>query len=201
MHEKLALMASKIQTLEPLEPIRKRPKMYYDLENPNFGTNLIISALKNAIEETNPTSIYIDFLSELAVKIGFNKALGAYVCYGGARSAEKFVSVVLCGKNPDKDYGPDESGYSNYQMPEINAACKEFILTVRNDEGEWQQLFQSCKKITEFKVVGPTKGDFTMFEMELDADFFNKIGCSISIDSKILKEWCYKNKVDFKEML
>ncbi|XP_002992062.2 DNA gyrase subunit B, chloroplastic/mitochondrial [Selaginella moellendorffii] len=146
--------AGKIQVLEGLEPVRRRPGMYIGSTGPRGLHHLIYEVLDNAIDEVQAgfaTQVDVVLHSDGSVSITDNgRGIPTDVHPATGKSTLETVLTVL---HAGGKFGGDESGYTvsgglhGVGVSVVNALSKRLEATVWRNGQEYRQVFQRGKAV------------------------------------------------------
>lgn len=175
------MLSSAIQVLTVAEAIRKRPQMYFDLNNRLLATHLVAECLCWVPVEA---AVIIETQGFGMARVSWDltfRDLAVSPHTGKPWAAGLLTSVPAPG--PERAWETELSCGGGWVI--VNAACAQFDVLMRNADAEWGQRFVRGEPTTDFGIVDVGGEPSTIFEFELDGDFLP----NVRIDNGWLKSW------------
>ncbi|KAJ7558847.1 hypothetical protein O6H91_04G058500 [Diphasiastrum complanatum] len=166
--------AGKIQVLEGLEPVRKRPGMYIGSTGPRGLHHLVYEVLDNAIDEVQAgyaTNVDVVLYADGSVGITDNGRGVNGSSYGRCPNNEHPVTgksaleTVLTVLHAGGKFGGESSGYTvsgglhGVGVSVVNALSERLEVTVWRDGQEYKQTFQRGKPVANLFSCKIPNGD------------------------------------------
>ena len=191
--------ASKIQVLEDIEAVRKRPGMYIGSTGPDGLLHLIYEVVDNAVDEALAgycTDIHVIIHEDKRVTVIDN---GRGIPVGvhpetGINTVELVLTTLHAGGKFNADSYKVSGGLHGVGVSVVNALSESLTVEVRWRDGKiYRQEFARGRKLTELEVVGETKETGTTITFLPDREIFEEIRYNFSKLSHRLKELAYLN--------
>jgi topoisomerase-4 subunit B len=181
--------ASNIEVLSGLDPVRKRPGMYTNTENPN---HLAQEAIDNSVDEA-----IAGHANNILVTIHLDNSLSVVDNGRGMpvdiHPIEKVsgVEVIMTklhsgGKFSDKNYS-FAGGLHGVGVSVINALSKKVELNIKRDKNEYFITFADGKLDNPLKKIGKTKEIGTKIRFWPDEKYFEQPNIQIKELTKLLE--------------
>jgi len=174
--------ADKIQVLEGLEPVRKRPGMYIGSTDSRGLHHLIWEIVDNSIDEA-----MAGHASEVTITL--QKDGGCAVIDDGrgipvekhAKTGKSALETVLTVLHAGGKFGGEASGYKvsgglhGVGVSVVNALSTKIVAHVHRDGKIHEQIFSNGgKEATEIEVIGESKTTGTTITFYPDPEIFKK---------------------------
>lgn len=190
--------ADKIQVLEGLEAVRKRPSMYIG-DTSIYGLHhLIYEVVDNSIDEAlagfcKRIKVTID-KDNIATIIDDGRGIPVDMHPVYNKPALELVLGTLHagGKFDDKTY-KISGGLHGVGISVVNALSEWLEVEVCRDGRCYGQRYERGNKVTEMKVLGKTTKTGTMIKFKPDIEIFESIEFSFDILSQRLREQAFLN--------
>ena len=191
--------ASKIQVLEDIEAVRKRPGMYIGSTGPDGLLHLIYEVVDNAVDEA-----LAGYCTEIDVVIHEDKRVtvsdnGRGIPVGvhpetGINTVELVLTTLHAGGKFSADSYKVSGGLHGVGVSVVNALSEYLRVEVRWRDGKvYRQEFVRGRKTCELTPVGKAKGTGTTITFLPDREIFGEIRYNFSKLSHRLKELAYLN--------
>jgi DNA gyrase subunit B len=182
--------ASKIQVLEGLEAVRKRPGMYIGSTSATGLHHMVWEILDNAIDESmagHCTRIIVLINKDGSVTVEDN-GRGIPVDKH-AKTKKSALETVLTVLHAGGKFGGDESGYKvsgglhGVGAAVVNALSSKMIAEVFRDGKHYQQAYKLGVPDSDVKVIGKSEGRGTKVTFYPSAQVFD----TVEFDYKTIK--------------
>ncbi len=191
--------AKKIQVLEGLEAVRKRPAMYIGNTGASGLHHLVEETVDNAIDEVLGgycQNIDVIIRSDNSVAV-IDDGRGIPVDMHATEN-KPAVEVVLTklhagGKFDQKAYKVS-GGLHGVGISVVNALSEWLEVEVYRDGKIYFQVYKRGKPVSELKVTGKTDNRGTKITFKPDAEIFEDINFSFDTLSNRLRELAFLNK-------
>ena len=191
--------ASKIQVLEDIEAVRKRPGMYIGSTGPDGLLHLIYEVVDNAVDEA-----LAGYCTEIDVIIHEDKRVtvidnGRGIPVGvhpetGLNTVELVLTTLHAGGKFSADSYKVSGGLHGVGVSVVNALSESLTVEVRWRDGKvYRQEFVRGRKVTELTPVGVADSTGTSITFLPDREIFGEIRYNFSKLSHRLKELAYLN--------
>jgi len=191
--------ASKIQVLEDIEAVRKRPGMYIGSTGPDGLLHLIYEVVDNAVDEA-----LAGYCTEIRVIIHEDKRVtvidnGRGIPVGihpetGINTVELVLTTLHAGGKFSAESYKVSGGLHGVGVSVVNALSEFLTVEVRWRDGKvYRQEFRRGRKITELEAVGKADSTGTTITFLPDREIFGEIRYNFSKLSHRLKELAYLN--------
>ena len=191
--------ATKIQVLEGVEAVRKRPAMYIGDTTPRGLHHLVYEVIDNAIDEALAgfcTKIQAKVHPDSSVTVIDNgRGIPVDMHKTEKKSALEVVMTTLHagGKFDSKAYQVS-GGLHGVGVSVTNALSEWCEVEVGRDGNLYRQRYERGKPTTKVTVVGKSKGTGTTVTFKPDKQIFEKIEFSFDTLSNRLRELAFLNK-------
>ncbi|MBC7097630.1 DNA topoisomerase (ATP-hydrolyzing) subunit B [Candidatus Bipolaricaulota bacterium] len=191
--------ASKIQVLEDIEAVRKRPGMYIGSTGPDGLLHLIYEVVDNAVDEALAgycTDIQVIVHEDKRVTVIDN---GRGIPVGihpetGMNTVELVLTTLHAGGKFSGESYKVSGGLHGVGVSVVNALSEHFVVEVSWRDGRvYRQEFRRGRKLTELEVVGRAKTTGTSITFLPDREIFGELRYNFSKLSHRLKELAYLN--------
>ncbi len=190
--------ADKIQVLEGLEAVQKRPAMYIGSTDYNGLHHLVYEVVDNSIDEALAgycDSITVTILKGDSIEVvdnGRGIPVGPHPVY--KKSALEIVMTRLHagGKFDDKSYKV-AGGLHGVGVSVVNALSEKLTVDVYREEKIYQQSYVRGKPTGDVKVIGNTKKNGTRVFFTPDTKIFETTEYNFDTLSKRLRELAFLN--------
>jgi DNA gyrase subunit B len=197
--------ASKIQVLEGLEAVRKRPAMYIGSTGPSGLHHLVYEVVDNSVDEilagrctTVTTTIHQgnsitvqDDGSGIPIDPMKDPKLPANI--RGKSALEVILTVLHAGGKFDKSTYKVSGGLHGVGVTCVNALSEWLKAEVHKDGKIYTQSYKRGKPDHDVKCVGKTDDHGTKISFKPDPDIFNGHMYSYDILSNRLRELAFLN--------
>ncbi len=197
--------ASKIQVLEGLEAVRKRPAMYIGSTGPAGLHHLVYEVVDNSVDEIlagRCTSVdvilhqddsvtVLDDGSGIPVDPMKDPKLPANI--RGKSALEVVLTVLHAGGKFDKGAYKVSGGLHGVGVSVVNALSENLKVEVYREGKIWAQSYKRGKPEGPVEATGKTQDHGTRVTFKPDADIFNETKFSYDILSNRLREIAFLN--------
>lgn len=198
--------SSKIQVLEGLEAVRKRPAMYIGSTGPQGLHHLVYEVVDNSVDEIlaggcNKIDV---ILKEDNVCSVIDNGRGIPVDpmkdvkdpkLKGKSALEVVLTVLHAGGKFDKEKGGYKisGGLHGVGVSVVNALSEWLEVEVRRDGKIWYQSYKRGKPQCEVKVIGQASDTGTKVTFKPDPEIFGNIKFSFDTLANRLRELAFLN--------
>jgi len=191
--------AEKIQVLEGLEAVRKRPSMYVGSTDQYGLHHLVYEIMDNSIDEAmvgycSNINVTIEEDSTVTVEDnGRGIPVGIHKRYG--KSALELVMTKLHsgGKFDTKVYKVS-GGLHGVGLSVVNALSEFVEVSVSKDGKIHYQKYERGIPVTEIKIVGDTDESGTTIRFRPDTEIFEEVNFDFEILAHRMRELAFLNK-------
>ncbi len=197
--------ASKIQVLEGLEAVRKRPAMYIGSTGPTGLHHLVYEVVDNSVDEIlagRCTSVdvilhqddsvtVLDDGSGIPVDPMKDPKLPANI--RGKSALEVVLTVLHAGGKFDKGAYKVSGGLHGVGVSVVNALSEHLKVEVYREGKIWTQSYKRGKPEGPVEATGKTQDHGTRVTFKPDADIFSETKFSYDILSNRLREIAFLN--------
>jgi len=197
--------ASKIQVLEGLEAVRKRPAMYIGSTGPSGLHHLVYEVVDNSVDEIlagRCTSVTVtihqgnsitvqDDGSGIPVDPMKDPKLPANI--RGKSALEVILTVLHAGGKFDKSAYKVSGGLHGVGVTCVNALSEWLKAEVHREGKIWVQSYKRGKPDHDVKVAGKTDDHGTIISFKPDPDIFNGHMYSFDTLANRLRELAFLN--------
>lgn len=193
--------ASRIQVLEGLEPVRKRPGMYIGGTGSEGLHHLVWEIIDNGIDEA-----IAGYATELRVTIGTDGSLTVRDNGRGipidtmAKTGKSALETVLTVLHAGGKFGGEASGYKvsgglhGVGLSVVNALSTDLAARIFRDGTIYEQLYKLGAPQTPIKKIGTTKETGTEITFVPDASIFESTEFIYDIIADRLRHQAYLTK-------
>ncbi|HOW58765.1 MAG TPA: DNA topoisomerase (ATP-hydrolyzing) subunit B [Candidatus Omnitrophota bacterium] len=191
--------ATKIQVLEGVEAVRKRPAMYIGDTTLRGLHHLVYEVVDNSIDEAlagHATRVDVEIFPDGSVKvIDDGRGIPVDMHKTQKKSALEVVMTTLHagGKFDNKAYRVS-GGLHGVGVSVTNALSQWCEVEVRRDGKIWHQRYEQGRPATKVTEKGKTKERGTTVRFLPDKEIFEKTDFSFDVLSNRLRELAYLNK-------
>jgi DNA gyrase subunit B len=197
--------ASKIQVLEGLEAVRKRPAMYIGSTGPSGLHHLVYEAVDNSVDEIlagrcssvdvilhegNSVTV-LDNGSGIPVDVMTDPKLPKNL--RGKSALEVVMTVLHAGGKFDHSAYKVSGGLHGVGISVVNALSEWVKVEVSRDGKVWAQNYKRGKPEDDVKIAGKTNDHGTRVTFKPDPDIFDGHQFSYDILSNRLRELAFLN--------
>ncbi len=198
--------SSKIQVLEGLEAVRKRPAMYIGSTGPQGLHHLVYEVVDNSVDEIlaggcNRIDVIIKEGNVCSVS---DNGRGIPVDpmkdvndpkLKGKSALEVVMTVLHAGGKFDKEKGGYKisGGLHGVGVSVVNALSEWLEVEVRRDGKIWYQKYKRGKPECDVKIIGETKDTGTTVTFKPDEKIFGNIKFSFDTLANRLRELAFLN--------
>ncbi len=191
--------AEKIQVLEGLEAVRKRPSMYVGSTDQYGLHHLVYEIMDNSIDEAmvgycSNINVTIEEDSTVTVEDnGRGIPVGIHKRYG--KSALELVMTKLHsgGKFDTKVYKVS-GGLHGVGLSVVNALSEFVEVSVSKDGKIHYQKYERGIPVTEIKIIGDTDESGTTIRFRPDPEIFEEVNFAFEILAHRMRELAFLNK-------
>ncbi|MBI3307104.1 MAG: DNA topoisomerase IV subunit B, partial [Candidatus Omnitrophica bacterium] len=191
--------ATKIQVLEGIEAVRKRPGMYIGDTTARGLHHLVYEVVDNSIDEAlagHATQVDVLIEEDGSVTVSDDgRGIPVDMHKGQKKSALEVVMTTLHagGKFDNKAYRVS-GGLHGVGVSVTNALSEWCEVEVRREGQVYQQKYERGKAVSAVKVTGKTSGKGTTVRFLADKQIFDTISFSFDTISNRLRELAFLNK-------
>ena len=191
--------ATKIQVLEGVEAVRKRPGMYIGDTTLRGLHHLVYEVVDNSIDEAlagHATRVDVAIRPDGSVSVSDDgRGIPVDLHKGQNKSALEVVMTTLHagGKFDNKAYRVS-GGLHGVGVSVTNALSSWCLVEVRRDGKLWQQRYEKGHPVSKVTEKGKTKERGTTVSFLADKAIFESIEFSFDVLSNRLRELAYLNK-------
>src|SRR3989338_2829403 len=191
--------ATKIQVLEGVEAVRKRPGMYIGDTTARGLHHLVYEVVDNSIDEAlagHATQVDVVMEEDGSVKVSDDgRGIPVDLHKGQKKSALEVVMTTLHagGKFDNKAYRVS-GGLHGVGVSVTNALSEWCDVQVSRDGKLYKQSYERGKATTKVTVIGKSKHTGTTVVFKADSQIFGKIEYSFDTLSNRLQELAFLNK-------
>lgn len=191
--------ADKIQVLEGLEAIRKRPGMYIGSTDTYGLHHLVYEVIDNSIDEAMAgycKNITFSLEEGSIITItddGRGIPVGIHKKYNKPALELVMTKLHSGGKFDNKAYKVS-GGLHGVGLGVVNALSEFVEVEVFQNKKIYYQKYERGKAVTELKVIGDTGETGTTIRFKPDPQIFENINFDFNVISTRLKELAFLNK-------
>ena len=191
--------ADKIQVLEGLEAVRKRPAMYIGDISTRGLHHLVYEVIDNSIDEAlvgycDKIDLIIHEDNSITV-IDNGRGIPVGIHEKEQRSALEVVMTVLhAGGKFDKDSYKVSGGLHGVGVSCVNALAAKMKVNVYRENKIWQQEYERGKPLYSVKAVGESNKTGTEVHFIPDSTIFNILVYNYDILCSRMRELAFLNK-------
>ncbi len=189
----------KIQVLEDIEAVRKRPGMYIGSTGPDGLLQMIYEVVDNSVDEALAgycTTIDITVHEDKRITVrddGRGIPVGIHP-EAGIPTVELVLTTLHAGGKFEEGGYKVSGGLHGVGVSAVNALSEELEVEVRWRDGKvYRQRFRRGRKATELEVVGEAAGTGTTITFLPDREIFGEIHYNFSKLAHRLQELAYLN--------
>ena len=191
--------AEKIQVLEGLEAVRKRPAMYIGDTGIKGLHHLVYEVVDNSIDEAmagHCDTIKITINKDESITIEDNgRGIPVDLHKTQNKSALEVVLTVLhAGGKFDKDSYKVSGGLHGVGISVVNALSSKLNVVVKTNGKIHEQFYEKGKPVSELKELGESNESGTKVTFLPDGEIFSEIIFKFDILESRLRELSYLNK-------
>ncbi|MFH1609830.1 MAG: DNA topoisomerase subunit B [Candidatus Bipolaricaulota bacterium] len=189
----------KIQVLEDIEAVRKRPGMYVGSTGPDGLLQMIYEVVDNSVDEALAgvcTTIDIVIHEDKRITVRDN---GRGIPVGlhpetGTSTVELVLTTLHAGGKFDAGGYKVSGGLHGVGVSAVNGLSEHLVVEVRWRDGKvYRQEFRQGKKTSELEAVGEATDTGTQITFLPDREIFGEIHYNFSKLSHRLQELAYLN--------
>src|SRR3989338_5790232 len=191
--------ATKIQVLEGIEAVRKRPSMYIGDTTPRGLHHLVYEVIDNSIDEALAgfcNKIQVELRPDGSVMVTDNgRGIPVDTHKAQKKSALEVVMTMLHagGKFDSKAYRVS-GGLHGVGVSVTNALSEWCEVEVGRDGKLYRQRYERGKQASKVTVIGKSKTNGTTITFKPDPEIFGNLEFSFDTLSNRLRELAFLNK-------
>jgi len=191
--------ASKIQVLEGLEPVRKRPAMFIGSTGIAGLHHLVYEAIDNSIDEVLAgycKNIDVIIHEDNAISViddGRGIPVDPHPKYKNMSALEVVMTKLHAGGKFDHKIYKVSGGLHGVGISVTNALSEWLEVEVRRDGKIYFQRYERGKAVCPVKVIGKTDERGTKVKFKPDPEIFKNLRFSFEILSNRLRELAFLN--------
>ena len=175
--------ASSIEVLTGLEPVKKRPGMYTDTENPN---HLAQEVVDNSVDEAvsgYATQINVTLHTDNSMSVEDN-GRGIPIDIHpkeGTPAVEVILTKLHAGGKFSNDSYQFSGGLHGVGISVVNALSSSIEVWIKRDAKHYFMKFESSVKSNDLEIIGTVgkRNTGTLIKFTPDAQFFDSVKFSI----------------------
>jgi len=191
--------AQKIQVLEGLEAVRKRPSMYIGDTGVRGLHHLVYEVVDNSIDEslagyckTIDVIVHVDN-SVTVIDDGRGIPVDIHTEYKKSGVEVVMTKLHAGGKFDHKAYQVS-GGLHGVGVSVVNALSEWLLVEVKRDGEIYEQEFRIGKPVSSLEIIGKTKNTGTRVTFKADINIFKDINFDFDILSNRLRELAFLNR-------
>ena len=191
--------AQKIQVLEGLEAVRKRPSMYIGDTGVRGLHHLVYEVVDNSIDEslagyckTIDVIVHVDN-SVTVIDDGRGIPVDIHTEYKKSGVEVVMTKLHAGGKFDHKAYQVS-GGLHGVGVSVVNALSEWLLVEVKRDGEIYEQEFRIGKPVSSLEIIGKTKNTGTRVTFKADINIFKEINFDFDILSNRLRELAFLNR-------
>ncbi|OGS36290.1 MAG: DNA gyrase subunit B [Elusimicrobia bacterium RIFOXYD12_FULL_66_9] len=193
--------SSKIQVLEGMEAVRKRPAMYIGSTGPSGLHHLVYEAVDNSVDEIlagrcTTVDVFIHQGNAITVQ---DDGSGIPIDpmkdpkFKGKSALEVILTYLHAGGKFDKSAYKVSGGLHGVGITCVNALSEWLKAEIHKDGKIWVQSYKRGKPESDIKSIGKTDAHGTKISFKPDPDIFNGHQYSYETLSNRLRELAFLN--------
>ena len=191
--------AQKIQVLEGLEAVRKRPSMYIGDTGVRGLHHLVYEVVDNSIDEslagyckTIDVIVHVDN-SVTVIDDGRGIPVDIHAEYKKP-GVEVVMTMLHAGGKFDHKAYQVSGGLHGVGVSVVNALSEWLLVEVKRDGEIYEQEFRIGKPVSSLEIIGKTKNTGTRVTFKADINIFKDINFDFDILSNRLRELAFLNR-------
>jgi DNA gyrase subunit B len=191
--------AERIQVLEGLEAVRRRPGMYIGSTGPRGLHHLIYEVVDNAVDEA-----LAGFCTEINVTLGADGSCSVQDNGRGIPigihpkmkrpAVEVALTILHAGSKFDGQIYKVSGGLHGVGVSVVNALSVSLHVVIEVEGGRWEQRYSRGKVMTQLKRTGDTDRTGTRVTFLPDPEIFEEIVFNYDTAAQRLRELGFLNR-------